>query len=164
MAMLSKEAILAADDRPTETLPVPEWGGDVMIRGMSGLDRDAFFTSQVLRDTAGNIIGQDLRNGAAKLAARSIIDPDTREPMFDLAEVEVLGRKSAKALGRVEAVAQRLSGLTEETSKELGKDSASTPSGDSGSVSPPTSEPPASEPASEPSPALSSPSGPSTTP
>lgn len=163
MAFLSKAAILAADDRPTETVEVPEWGGDVLVRGMSGAERDAFFTSQVLRDKGGNIIGQDLRNGAAKLAARCIIDPDTGEPLFDLAEVEVLGRKSAKALGRVEAVAQRLSGLTEETSKELGKDSESSLNGDSGSALPPILEQ-ASPPASEPSPASSSPSGPSTTP
>lgn len=148
MAMLSKEAILAADDRPTEEVSVPEWGGEVLVRGMSGADRDAFFTSQVLRDKGGNIIGQDLRRNAAKLAAWCIVDPRTRQPMFDLAELEVLGRKSAKALGRVETVAQRLSGITEEASEELGKDSESTPSDGSGSGSPPTSEPPASGPAS----------------
>lgn len=27
------------DDRRTERVPVPEWGGEVLIRGLSGTDR-----------------------------------------------------------------------------------------------------------------------------
>ena len=42
MNILSKDAILAADDLPRETVHVPEWGGDVYVRTMSGTDRDAF--------------------------------------------------------------------------------------------------------------------------
>lgn len=161
MALLSKAAILAVDDRPTETIPVPEWGGDVVVRGMSGLERDEFFAGQVIRH--GNRIEQDLRNGAAKLAARCIVDPETLEPMFTLEEAEILGRKSAAALGRVEAVAQRLSGLTEADSEELKKDSASTPNGGSTSGSPVILARPSRK-SSGRSPASSSPSGPSTTP
>ncbi|ELR66061.1 hypothetical protein C942_00503 [Photobacterium marinum] len=32
---LSKQAILAADDLPTESVHVPAWGGDVMVKGLS---------------------------------------------------------------------------------------------------------------------------------
>ena len=49
MNILSKDAILAADDLPRETVHVPEWGGDVYVRTMSGTDRDAFETSLIAR-------------------------------------------------------------------------------------------------------------------
>ena len=45
MNILSKEAILAADDLPREKVNVPEWGGEVLVRTMSGTDRDAFEAS-----------------------------------------------------------------------------------------------------------------------
>ena len=52
MNILTKEAILAADDLPRETVLVPEWGGDVYVRTMSGTDRDAFESSLIARDGA----------------------------------------------------------------------------------------------------------------
>ncbi len=52
MNILTKEAILAADDLPRETVLMPEWGGDVYVRTMSGTDRDAFESSLIARDGA----------------------------------------------------------------------------------------------------------------
>ena len=40
--VLSKEQILQADDLKTETVEVPEWGGDVLLRELRGRERDAF--------------------------------------------------------------------------------------------------------------------------
>jgi hypothetical protein len=40
--VLTKEQILSADDIKTETVLVPEWGGDVIVRGLSGVERDAY--------------------------------------------------------------------------------------------------------------------------
>jgi hypothetical protein len=68
MAVLSAAKIKAANDKKILTVPVEEWGGDVCIRNMSGLDRDAigeaqdrkagnfvaFFLSLVLCDEEGN--------------------------------------------------------------------------------------------------------------
>ena len=34
--MLTKEAILAADDLPREKVDVPEWGGEVYVRALTG--------------------------------------------------------------------------------------------------------------------------------
>ena len=33
---LTREQILEADDLPTESLDVPEWGGEVLIRALNG--------------------------------------------------------------------------------------------------------------------------------
>lgn len=136
MALLGKAAILAVDDRPTEEVEVKEWGGSVLVRGMDGRGRDAYFQS--MAEQRGGQVVQNIYNASAKLCARCIVDPDTLEPLFDEAEAELLGRKSASALERVGQVAARLSGLTEEDMESLKKDSKSTQNGGSTSGSPVT--------------------------
>ena len=39
---LNRAAILEAKDIPTETVPVPEWGGDVIVRGLTGDELDDY--------------------------------------------------------------------------------------------------------------------------
>ena len=60
MAILGKKAILAAQDIPTEPVAVPEWGGEVLVRGLSGADRDAFEASVV--EQKGKKTEYNLRN------------------------------------------------------------------------------------------------------
>jgi hypothetical protein len=122
MALLRKQDILKADDIPTEEVPVPEWGGEVLVRGMTGSGRDEYFAAMTKLRRGQTI--PDTVNATAKLCQRTIWDPDTDLPMFTDAEVYELGRKSASALHRVEQVAMRLSGLEEEDMALLsGKDS-----------------------------------------
>ncbi len=45
--MLTREQILQSDDLPRETVQVPEWGGEVQVRTMTGTDRDAFVASLI---------------------------------------------------------------------------------------------------------------------
>ena len=40
--LLTKDAILQAQDSKLEKLEVPEWGGHVFIKSMSGTERDNF--------------------------------------------------------------------------------------------------------------------------
>ena len=40
--MLTQEQIRAASDLKTEEVYVPEWGGSVLMRGMTGTERDAW--------------------------------------------------------------------------------------------------------------------------
>src|SRR5258707_11983730 len=39
---LSRDAILEAKDREVVEVDCPEWGGSVLVRGMSGKERDMF--------------------------------------------------------------------------------------------------------------------------
>jgi hypothetical protein len=103
MNILSKDAILAADDLPRETVSVPEWGGEVLVRTMSGTDRDAFEASLLEKDGR-------MENVRARLVALTLCDPQG-DRLFDDSEIAALGRKSARALDRVFAVAQRLNGI-----------------------------------------------------
>ncbi len=109
MNILTKEAILAADDLPREVVHVPEWGGDVYVRTMSGTDRDAFETSLIARSDihAGT---SRMDNVRARLVALTLCDTDGVR-LIDDADIVALGRKSARALDRVFAVAQRLNGI-----------------------------------------------------
>lgn len=111
--ILSKAQILAAQDRPTETVEVPEWGGSVLVACMTGTDRDHFEANIVTVDGRANL--HDLR---AKLAAACIVD-ESGNRLFSDAEVQALGGKSFSALDRVVMVAQRLNKLGDQALEEL---------------------------------------------
>lgn len=124
---LTREAILAAKDLPTEEVDCPEWGGVVVVRGLTGAQRDEWEASTTI--VRGNTAVRDTANARAKLVALCAVDHETGEPLFTRHDVDALGRKSGAALGRVFALAARLSGLGEDEVKEL-EGKSSPPPGD----------------------------------
>jgi hypothetical protein len=116
--MLNKKAIMAAPDIKSELVHVPEWGGDVMVKGMTGSQRDEFEASMV--EMRGTTQVMHLEGIRAKLCSLTIVDEDGRR-MFDSDEIDELGAKSAQALQRIFEVAQRLSGLTNADVEQLAK-------------------------------------------
>lgn len=124
--LLSREQILGADDRKVEDVPVPEWGGAVRVRALSGSDRDAYEAGivQIRSDGSRNF---SLRNARARLVSLAVIGEDG-ERLFSEVDLEALGDKSAVALERVFDVARSLSGLAEEDIEELVEGFASAPS------------------------------------
>jgi len=114
--LLTREAILQAEDLPTEDVEVPEWGGVVRVRGLTGAERDAF--EQSIVEQRGKNTRMNLRNIRARLVALTVVDEEGNR-LFSDDDVEALGRKSAAALNRVFEVAQRLSGLRPEDVEEL---------------------------------------------
>lgn len=127
MDFLTKDQILAADDLATEEVEVPEWGGKVLVQELGGTDANAYQMS-LLTIKDGKVVGMNLDGAPVRLVAMSIVDPTTRRRMFTDAEVEALGRKSAKALDRVNGVAQRLSAVGDDELRETVKNSEATPS------------------------------------
>jgi hypothetical protein len=126
--LLTREAILNAPDIQVEDVDVPEWGGKVRVRGLTGAERDAF--EQSIMEQRGRDMSLNLRNIRAKLVALSVVDEQNNR-IFSDADVKALGQKSAVALQRVFEVAQRLSGLRNEDVEELAKNSENGQSGDS---------------------------------
>ena len=122
--LLDRAAIFAAKDIKTERVPVPEWGGDVLVRGLTGTQRDDYEASLVV--TKGSNREMNLKNARAKLIIRSVVTEDGK-PMFTEGDLEALGGKSASALERIFTVARRLSGLSEEDVDELVKPSGEIP-------------------------------------
>lgn len=117
--VLTKEQILGADDIKTETVSVPEWGGDVLVRGLSGVERDAYEMAVYRPD--GKLTSSP-RNIRSQLVARSVVDENGKR-VFTSLDAEQLGKKSGAALDRVFEVAARLSGIRKEDIEEIAKNS-----------------------------------------
>lgn len=135
MKLLNKSAILDAQDLPHEDVPVPQWGGAVRVRTMTGLERDQFRATLA---ADGDIpVG---KFSAALLAATCIDEEGNR--LFTMEDMELLQAKSAASLDMPAAAAMRLNGLGPNAVADSVKNSASGQSDDSGSASPlPSGEP-----------------------
>lgn len=120
VTLLTRDAILHAEDLPRELVEVPEWGGSVYVRALTGAERDAFEASVV--EQRGKSAKMNLRNIRAKLVALTVVGEDGKR-LFSDADANLLGEKSAAALDRVFTVAQRLSGLRDEDVEDLAKNS-----------------------------------------
>jgi len=118
--ILTRDAILKAEDLPRELIEVPEWGGSLYIRALTGTERDAFEASVV--EQRGKSTKMNLRNIRAKLVALTVVNEDG-ERLFSDADIKLLGGKSAAVLDRLFEVAQKLSGLRDEDVDELAKNS-----------------------------------------
>ena len=133
MALLTKEAILAAQDIRYEEVSVPAWGGSVRVRSMSGADRDDW--EQWLVAERGKNESANLRNLRARMIATSVVD-ESGNRLFTETDIPALGAKSATSLQRIYDVATRLNAIGDAEVAELVKPSAPAPGADSGSDSP----------------------------
>jgi hypothetical protein len=116
MGLLSKDQILTADDLPSEDVDVPQWGGTVRLRGLTGTERDAYEVSMI-KAREGNLEA-NLQNVRAGLIAKCIVGEDGQR-LFTDGEVKRLGMKAGVVLDRLFAVASRLSGLSRSDVDEL---------------------------------------------
>ncbi len=115
---LKKDEILKAQDFIFEDVDVPEWGGKVRIRCMTGSERDAYEASVYeFKGGAMQLNREDLRS---KLLARVLVDSQN-ERLFTDAEVKLLGRKNAKVIDRLFTIAQRINALSDDDVKKLEK-------------------------------------------
>jgi len=131
MTTLTKDQIVATLDIKTEVVHVPQWGGTVAVRELTGLERDAFEAS-LLKIGADGKREPDLTNMRAKLCAACMVDGTTGDRIFSDADLGELANKSAAALNLVFEVAQRLNGMGSPEDAE--KNSAAAPSGSSTSA------------------------------
>jgi hypothetical protein len=129
---LSRDDILKADDIETEEVEVPAWGGTVLVRGLSGKERDNY-ESSCMQDRGKQGMVRVLANIRAKLVVRCLVDEDGNR-LFADADANALGEKSAAALDQLFDVAARLSRLSDGDIEELGKDSAPVPPAGSASI------------------------------
>jgi len=129
---LSREQILDADDYRTEVVDVPEWGGKVKVKALTGIERERYEAS------IGYVKGDrwvSKGNVQARLVAMCVIDEDGKR-MFTEDDIQKLSRKSSAALKRVVDVCRKLSGLTDEDMEWLEGNSDGDQSGPSSSSSP----------------------------
>lgn len=111
---LTKEAIFAAQDLKTESVSVPEWGGDVLVQTLTGTAKDDIERGCFEDNKSGKI------NVRARYVAACIVD-EKGNRLFTEQDIEALGRKSAKVLDRLFDKASELNAITQKDVEVLEK-------------------------------------------
>ena len=127
MKKLSKDDIFKADDLPTKDMDIPEWGGTLTIRTLTGAERDEWESAFVNQDKI------DIRGLKSRLVQLTTMNGDGQQ-MFTKADLQKINGKSASVIDRIFQVSQRLSGLTKEDAEELVENSGTAPTDASGST------------------------------
>jgi hypothetical protein len=133
---ITKQTLLAkaaAVKLPREVVPIPEFGCDVIVQGMSGVQRDAWEKSLIVGK--GKRRDVNTENVRARLAVRCLVNEDGSR-MFADGEAVLLGEWPAAALNRIFEAAQRLSGVSDEDVDEIKKASETADGSDSPLPSP----------------------------
>ena len=104
---LTKDAILSVQDLDTTAVEVPEWGGTVYVRTMTGAERDYFETAIMKRSNNGQF---DISGLRVQIVILTACDAGG-SLLFDEADFDSLSQKSSSALNRVCEVAQRINGI-----------------------------------------------------
>ena len=116
--MLTRNAILEVDDLGLEELEIPEWGGYIMVSGISAKQRDILESSILKSQNSQNVNIEDLRAQLVCMTARDEEGTLLFNAKKDLNEVN---KKSSRAIDRIFAKAQKMSGMTKEDVDELTK-------------------------------------------
>ncbi|MEU3281768.1 hypothetical protein [Streptomyces antibioticus] len=141
---LTGSQILEADDTKTEPVDIPAWGGEVLVRGLTGAERDAYEASiQQIRPkpdgTKEVVLVRD--NARAKLLVKCLVDEEGNR-LFKDTDAPALGKKNGAILDKLYDVAAELSGMGDAAEKEIEGNSVAALSGDSSSSSPAPSDEP----------------------
>ena len=110
--ILGRDEILAADDHELIDVEVPEWGGTVLVKPLTGDERDQYESSNWRRDPKGGM-QLDTRGARARLAQMCLVD-ESGKRLFSKEDVRKLGAKSSHALDRVTEVARTASGISDD--------------------------------------------------
>ena len=120
--VLSRKDILEVNDLTTRIVPIPEWKGDVIIKMMTGTERDQFEDS--LFEGRGKDRKSNYKNLRAKLLSMCLVGEDGKR-LFSDKDIESLGGKSAKALDRLYTIATEINGIGAKEEEALTKNSES---------------------------------------
>lgn len=116
---LSKAKILAAKDvKLSEAVPVPEWGGDVYIRTISGTERDKFEEAYS---------EQKMKAFRVRFLVMTLAD-EAGERLFADADIDALGNKSSVVINRLFDKAWQHNAFTDAAVDALGNGSPTAPS------------------------------------
>ncbi len=131
---LDGAAVMEAKDLPTRRVDVPEWGGHVFVKTLSGVERDSYeqICENAQKQSPKRRKHMNVKGLKALLVVMATVDAEGT-PLFKREDVPALNRKSGKAIDRIFQVAAELSGLSEEDIEDLAKNSEGGRSDDSGS-------------------------------
>ena len=106
MALLTRDGILGQTALATDSVTVPEWGGEVRVRELTVDERKALLAA--VREKDGKV--GDTTEAAVKMVCLCALGEDGR-PLFTEADAPALKAKSARAVERLAEAIGRMSGL-----------------------------------------------------
>lgn len=115
---LGREQILSKTALKSEAVSVPEWGGNVRVRELTGAERDYYEGKIVTVKSDGSDPDVSMENARAILVALAVVD-DAGRRVFSEEDAIEIGKLGAVAIGRVFDVAAKLSRLTSQDLEEL---------------------------------------------
>ena len=133
MVLLDRAAILAADDIRYETVDVPEWGGTVRVRSLTGSERDKYDAESWALPSGGKDAKGALTDFRVRRVAKAIVD-ENGASLFSEHDIAALGAKNGAVIDRIDDVVTRLSGMNQEAVKAALEALSGGPNGGSGSV------------------------------
>lgn len=108
MAILTREQILAASDVAQEVVSVPEWGGEVLVRGL---------TLKASKELHAKHAGMDDETLGMLTMTLCVLN-EAGEQMFTLDDLPLLEQKSTAAMTRVLKAVARVNGMDEDAPKD----------------------------------------------
>jgi hypothetical protein len=111
--LLNAATILSRVDLKQERVEVPEWGGYVFVRTMTGDEREGFELEHIAQ-------GKEKSQLKARLLVRTVCD-EVGVPLFTKDQVAALSAKNSVPIDRLAEVSMRLNALTGEASEEMAK-------------------------------------------
>jgi hypothetical protein len=130
-APLNFDAIAALDDRKTETVDVPEWGGTVTLAALNGAERfDLIQRTEAYDEEFGQMALPKLNY---LIVAMTLLGPDGQRAPDPIALAEALEDRDFDVIQRLYRIAVRLSGLGDQETEARAEALAgeAEPSGDS---------------------------------
>jgi len=103
--MLSRDEILAASDLQSEVVAVPEWGGEVRVRVLTGAERIQLIGQ--ITATGASAITVDYQ---ALLLQLCLVD-DAGAQLFKPEDIPKLSGKNSLVMAKLFGIAQRLNRL-----------------------------------------------------
>lgn len=118
--MLTRDQILAAPDLPYEDVDIPEWGGTVRLRALTGSEVEAI-SQAAATDQVGTI---------RRALGYCLVDENLVR-LFSDEDLDALWEKNASILMKLGLIGLRLSNLDPDSNQELMATFAGAPTGDS---------------------------------
>ena len=114
MAILNREAILAARDVQTIDVEVPEWGGSVRLASFSAATR-LKLAEKIGKNTDPS--PAEALDWGMTLLSLCIVD-ESGKPMFSADQLDALSEKASPVLDRLIHAARKLNGFGEDAQSE----------------------------------------------
>lgn len=116
--MTLKDKILAANDTENKLIHIKEWEVDVEIKKFTGFQRDKFDTN-IQKRSKGKTM--DVMGMRVELLVQALLDPETKECIFNFADMKALNEKSSDVINNLFDQVTKFNGIGEDSVEEAEK-------------------------------------------